>query len=325
MNPKAVPPVAVDPNAGSEQIMLYIVAGVAVAAALAVFFFFRYLWELRTRRVQGRLADVRSADEPVLVRPRPATDGRARFDESFANLLQQTGLQLTTDQAVAWIFLVGCIVAVVCFFVSNELWPLPIGFMLGGIAVVVTFFIYRSIYRNRLQAQFPDAIAFLARALRSGLSLEQAILLVGKESPKPLADEFELCTGRIKLGAPIQSALEAMAQRMQLIDFNAFVSTIAVYQANGGNLPVLLDRLEASARDRANFRAFFRAATAMSRVSMIPLAFMVPIITIIYLVWQPGYVQGYLATPAAPLVIGGAVLVECLGLYWIYWLLRYDY
>ncbi len=239
--------------------------------------------------------------------------------------MQQTGLKLTGDQAIAWIVLVGCVIGIAGMVASGDLWPLPIGFALGGLGVLVTLFIYRSIHHNRLQAQLPDAIAFLARALRSSLSLEQAILLVGAESPQPLADEFELCTARIKLGTPIHAALEAMAQRIRSIDFNALVSTIAVYQTNGGNLPVLLDRLEASARDRANFRAYFRAATAMSRISMIPLALMVPIIAIIFLVWQPGYVEGYLQTPSAPLVIGGAILVECLGLYWIYWLLRFDY
>ena len=191
--------------------------------------------------------------------------------------------------------------------------------------MLATFFIYRAIYRTRLQDQLPDAIAFLARALRSGLSLEQAIVLVGTESPQPLAAEFEQCVARIKLGTPIHTALEAMAQRMCAVDFNALVSTIAIYQANGGNLPVLLDRLEAAARDRANFRAYFRAATALSRISIIPIALMVPVITVIYLVWQPGFVQGYLESPTAPLVIGGAILVECLGLYWIYRLLRFDY
>jgi tight adherence protein B len=325
MNPKAIASPPVDPNSGTDPVMLYVLGGVAFLAVLGLFLLVRYLWELRARRVEGRLAGVRSADEPALLRPRPGTDGRAQLDDGFANLLRQTGLNLNTDQAVAWMILVGCVLAVAGFFLTEDLWPIPIGFILGGVGVLVTFFIYRAIYHGRLQAQFPDAIAFLARALRSGLSLEQAIILVGTESPQPLANEFEVCTGRIKLGAPILAALEAMALRMRTIDFNAFVSTIAIYQTNGGNLPVLLDRLEASARDRANFRAFFRAATAMSRVSMIPLALMVPVITIIYLVWQPGYVQAYLATPAAPLVIGGAILVECLGLYWIYWLLRIDY
>ena len=325
MNPKAAAPAAPDTNGDPEQILYYVLGAIAVAAVLAAFLLIRYLWDLRTRRAKRRLSGVRSVDEPAILRPRPATDGRARLDQGFANLLQQTGLKLTTDQAVAWIVLVGCVVGIAGLLASGDLWPFPVGFILGGLGVVATFFIYRSIYHNRLQAQLPDAIAFLARALRSGLSLEQAILLVGKESPQPLADELEQCTARIKLGAPIHVALEAMARRIQTIDFNALVSTITVYQANGGNLPVLLDRLEASARDRANFRAYFRAATAMSRISIIPLALMVPITLIIFLVWQPGYVQGYLQTPSAPLVIGGAVLVECFGLYWIYRLLRIEY
>ncbi len=52
MNPKAAAPVP-DPNGGTEQIMIYIVAGVAVIAAIAVFLLLRYLWELRSASNAG--------------------------------------------------------------------------------------------------------------------------------------------------------------------------------------------------------------------------------------------------------------------------------
>jgi tight adherence protein B len=325
MNGKLAAPPLDAPIASAEDYLLYTIACLAAAGAFLLFVLVRLLWNWRTRRLQSRLEMVRSGPEQVVLRRRQSVGRLARLDDGFESLLQQTGLDLTPDQAIAWVILIGCVLAAGAYFASGELWLAALGLAVGAAGVLATFFVYRSIYRARLQNQLPDGIALLARALRSGLSLEQAVSLVGQESAAPLAHEFKKCDAQVKLGLPVNAALESMARQMRTIDFYALVSTIAVFQTSGGNLPTLLDRLANSARDRAQFRAYFRAATALARLSVIPVALTVPVLAIAYYIWTPSYAQSFMSTPNAPLVIGAAILVECLGLYWIYWLLRFDY
>jgi tight adherence protein B len=251
---------------------IYVIGAFATVGVFLLFALLRFFWERRTRRIQQRLQQTGLQDDPVILRRQQHRGVFARMDHAFDNLVQQTGLDLKPDQAIAWMILVGGVLGVAAYLVREQEWLAVIGFFLGAAGVLVTFFIYRSQYRNQLQEQLPDAIYLLSRSLRAGMSLEQALTLIGADGMEPLAGEFRRCDAQIKLGLPISVALENMARRLQTIDFNALVSTVTMFQATGGNLPLLLDRLAQSARDRASFRAYFRTATALSRVSVIPVA-----------------------------------------------------
>ena len=325
MNNKLPIPLPGDPNAGSPDYFLYGGAALVAVGVFLLFLLVRYLWDLRTRRMQARMQMVRTGEEQVVLRRRLPQGRIAQLNFSFENLLQQTGLDLTPDKALAWLILIGCVLGSAAYLLSGELGLGAAGLAAGSGGVFATFLIYRSIYRGRLLDQLPDGLGLLARALRSGLSLEQGISLLGHESAAPLANEFKKCDAQVQLGLSVHSCLETMAQRLQSIDLHALVSAVSVFQTSGGNLPILLDRLATSARDRANFRAYFRAAIALSRISIIPVALMVPVMLIIFFFWPPSFVQSFMNTSTAPLVIGGVLLAEGIGLYWIYRLLRFDY
>jgi tight adherence protein B len=305
--------------------LIYVYGAAGALTAFVLFLLGRYIWDLRTRRLAQRLEDTGAADDSVVLRRQRPKGWTERMDQAFHDLVMQTGLDLKPDQAVAWMILIGGILAIAAYLVREEVWLAPIGFVAGAGIVLASFFIYRSIYRTKLQDLLPDAIFLLARSLRAGMSLEQALALIGNEGVEPLASEFKRCDSQIKLGLPIVAALENMARRLQTIDFNALVSTVTVFQTMGGNLPMLLDRLASSARDRTNFRSYFRTATALARISIIPVALAVPVIIIAYIGWQPDYVKGFLDTPNGPLFIGLAIAAELVGLFWIYRLLQFDY
>jgi tight adherence protein B len=321
MNPKLPAPLLGLP----DDYAYYVIGGLVAVGAFVLFVLIRLITDARARRLQARMAMIRSPDDVATLRRRQPQGAIEEFDDSFANLLKQTGLDLTPDRGIAWMIFVGCLVGVAVYLLTGLAWLTVIGLSLGAAGVFAVFLAYRTTYRIRLQDQLPDGIALMARALRSGLSLEQAVSLVAHEGAAPLASEFQKCEAQIKLGLPVHTALESMARQLNSVDVNALVSTIAVAQTTGGNLPLLLDRLAASARDRANFRAYFRAATALARISVIPVALTVPVLVVIYFLWTPSYAQPFMASPNAPLVIGAAMVVECIGLYWIYRLLRFDY
>ncbi|HZZ79959.1 MAG TPA: type II secretion system F family protein [Gemmataceae bacterium] len=304
---------------------VYLIGALAAAGAFLLFLLLRSLWETGSQKLNARLKN-ENADEPtgILRRPRP-TDWMGRFDRAFENLILHTGLELKPDQAIGWMILIGGALATGAYFVKDEVWFCAVAFFLGVGLVLGSFFFYRGQYLVKIQDQLPDAIYLLSRSLRAGLSLEQSLELLGNEGIQPLASEFKRCHAQIKLGLPISTALDNMAQELQMLDLNALVSTVSVFLSTGGNLPMLLDRLAASARDRANMRTYFRSATATARVAIIPVALAVPVILIAYIVWEPDYVSSFLETTNGRILMAGGVITEIIGLTWIYRLLRFEY
>lgn len=305
--------------------LIYIVGGLAAVGVFVLFVLLRALWETSNETVSVRLKDIETEGESGILRRQRPTDWTSKLDSAFENLIMRTGLDLRPDQALGWMILAGGALAVGAYFLKDELWFCAAAFFLGAGAVLISFFFYRASYLNKIQDQLPDSIYLLSRSLRAGLSLEQALELIGNEGVKPLATEFKRCHAQIKLGLPISVALENMAQELQMLDFNALVSTVTVFLTTGGNLPMLLDRLAASARDRSNLRAYFRAATAMARVAIIPIGLAVPVILFAYLVWEPDYVTAFLATTNGRILMVAGVALECVGFYWIYCLLRFEH
>jgi tight adherence protein B len=247
------------------------------------------------------------------------------MDHAFDNLISHTGLGIRGDQGTAWMLLIGSILGILGYFVHEEIWFALVAFAVGALGVLIIFVLYRRAYLTKLEDQLADTIYLMARSLRTGMSLEQAIEMIGERGIQPLASEFKRCDAQIKLGLPVSVALENMAKDLQMIDFNALVSTVAVFQTTGGNLPMLLDRLASQARDRSNMRKHFRTTTALARVSIIPIGLAVPTILVCYYIWQPDYAMAYLQTTGGKMTVICCVLAECVGLLWIYRLLRFDY
>jgi tight adherence protein B len=281
----------------------------------------RAMWERRLKLNEPK--DDPSSTEPTVVKV-PRGWG-AKMDYAFNRMIQRTGLQLSPEQALAIMILLGVGLAVLLVFWKGQFWLSGLGLTLGMIVPLVVFMIMQARWRRTLQDQLPDALFLLARSLRAGLSLDQAIALLGSQGLKPLADEFHRCAEHIKLGLAAPLALQFMAQRIQLSDFNVLVSLTNLHRATGGNLALLLDRAAAGARERNQFRGYFRSATALGRITAVFIGGAAPVLAIIYLIWQPEYIAKFTQSPGGWMALGLAVALEIIGVTWLYLLLRLEY
>jgi tight adherence protein B len=282
----------------------------------------------RRARLERRLNHVEPGDASIMPLT-PAEQKRLgwaqRMDRSFDEMVRRTGLELTGDQALGFICVVGALLAAGLYFWRGELWLSVLGLFAGMAGMLVVFLFLQRRYRRQLQNQLPDIFFLLARSLRAGLSLEQAIALAGDQGGKPLGPEFQRCAGQIKLGLSVPAALELMARRLQLLDFNIFVSTVALHYHTGGNLALLLDRLAASTRDHNQFVGHFRAATALGRITATFIGAVVPFLLLVYAVFEPEHIQAFFQNATGWLVLCGVLLLELIGIVWMYRLLRVDY
>lgn len=308
--------------------LILIVAGLASLFVFLVVLVIRLIIDRSQAHMHRRLNGHDETEIPGILarraREKKAKGWAARMDRRFEEMIQRTGTQMTAQEALALIALLTAGLAVGFYLIREELWLALFGMALGMGVPLGIFYYLQARYRRQLQDQLPDAFYLLARSMRAGLTLPQAIELVGEHGSKPLAGEFHRCSGQIRLGLPVREALQTMADRVQLLDFNAFVSTVILHQQTGGNLAEQLDRLAAGTRDRNQYRGYFRSATALGRITSTALALGVPLILLYYALFQPEHAMPFFQSTVGWIVVSVALGLELVGAVWMYFLLRVE-
>ena len=142
-------------------------------------------------------------------------------------------------------------------------------------------------------AKFPDAIELLVRGLRSGLPVTETLGVVSTEVPGPVGEEFKLVTERIKIGKPMEDALQDTADRLNTPEFSFFCITLAIQRETGGNLAETLSNLADVLRKRAQMKLKIKAMSSESKASAYIIgALPFTVFAMVYWV-NPKYLSGF--------------------------------
>ena len=153
-----------------------------------------------------------------------------------------------------------------------------VGYWLGGaffatIAAVAGFFApagavrYYRVRRIRLfNTQLTEALQQMANALRAGLTFQQAMDQIGRESAAPLRQEFGLFTKEVKLGVPIEEALVNMASRVGSEDLELVATSTNIARQLGGNMAEMFETIAATIRERFRLEGKIQALTSQKKM-----------------------------------------------------------
>lgn len=169
-----------------------------------------------------------------------------------------------------------------------------------------------------LDQQLPDAMLMMANSLRSGFSLLQAMEVVSREMPDPIARELAQVLREHQVGVPLEDALQAMAARCGSADLDLMVTAVLIQRKVGGNLAGVLEKIAGTIRSRLHLLGQVRALTAQGRLSgliigVLPLAMGVAL----YLL-APGFLDPLLHHPLGWGLLALGALMQATGL----WLIR---
>lgn len=250
--------------------------------------------------------------------------GRRGFLALVAGRLENAGLPLRPAEYIA-----GHLAAVVGLGVATSL--LTGSFMLAlAMVALATFGPVAALdsagqrRRQRFERQLPDALAMIAGSLRGGWGVQQAMALVASESPAPTSVEFRRVETEVRLGMPLEGALQLMADRVDSRDFSAVVTAIAIQREVGGNLAELLDSVGATIRERESLRRQVHALTAEGRISAYILTGLPFLIIGVLLVVNPGYLEPLIATVTGVVVLLATVFLLLVGAVWMYRVTRIE-
>lgn len=155
--------------------------------------------------------------------------------------------------------------------------PAAVGGMLGAGAPWLALAYCRQRRLAQINRQLADALALIARAMRSGHAFSSAVQMVAEESAAPLSREFAQVHEQVALGRDISLALEALVQRIPLDDLRLFTMAVRLQRQTGGNLAEVLDNISGLVRERLKLSAKVHALSAEGRLSAKVLSLMPPV------------------------------------------------
>ncbi|MFB3778295.1 MAG: type II secretion system F family protein [Bryobacteraceae bacterium] len=167
------------------------------------------------------------------------------------------------------------------------------------------------------EEQFPEALDFVARAMRAGHAFAVSLEMLADESPEPLSREIRQVFNEQNLGAPVDVALQNLARRVPLLDVSFFVSAVMLQKETGGNLSEILTKLSYVIRERFKLKGQVKAASAHGRITGLILTIMPIVLMFALLAVAPGYLQSMAKDSDGKWLIVGAICGQFLGYFFI--------
>lgn len=239
----------------------------------------------------------------------------------FRAMVDQSGLETTPRRVLTTAAVAAAVLGAAAFLLGGAFAALPAAAGAASLPVLRVH-LKRQARRERLRAQLPDAFDLMTRVIRSGQTMQQALMAVADEFTPPIAEEFGLCSEQQNLGLSTEEAYRELAERTGLVEIKIFVMGAAVQQQTGGNLSELLDRLATLLRDRAKIRGAVKSLTAEGRLQAALLMGLPPGLYLMMLALNGAYARQLLHYPK---VLVATVVLELLGALWIRKIINFDF
>ena len=232
-------------------------------------------------------------------------------------LLEQSGLTWSVAQYVLLTLTLALAAVLATMFVTKS------ALLYLGAAVFAALIPLGIVLRartkrmRRIEEQLPDALDLMSRALRAGHAFPSALKMVGDEMSDPIATEFGIAFDEVNFGMSLQDALMNLATRVPSGELKYFVVAVLIQRTTGGNLAELLDQIAAIMRARQKLMGTIRVLSADGRLSAWILCLLPFVLATAIFLLNPAFLAILWNDPAGTLVVGIAIVLMVIGIFWM--------
>jgi tight adherence protein B len=227
---------------------------------------------------------------------------------------QLRNLRLPTRTAGMWLrgWIVVCVLTGLgVTALMSSLWAGLISAL--AVAAVPWLVIRRLAEKRRVQIedQLADAMVSFSSAVRSGLSLPQALEILSQQCPRPIQQEFRQIFGEYRMGKTLEVCLREARERLRSQNFALFAAALEASRTSGGRLNETVERIAISVRELQRLERKLQAETAQARKSALYMACAPPFILAIYYVFfDPLQTTRLFTEPAGIMMLSIAALLN---------------
>jgi tight adherence protein B len=164
------------------------------------------------------------------------------------------------------------------------------------------------------EEQLPDAIDLFTRTMRSGHNIHSGLETIAAETSDPVRMEFKKLIEQLALGAPLETALHDLGERMPVIDLKFFITGLVLQRQTGANMVAVLENLALLVRERLNMAAKMKAHTAQQRFSAGLLCGLPFVVALGFWILKPEYIDLLYSDPIGSKFLTYAIISEIVGI-----------
>ena len=246
-----------------------------------------------------------------------AEDPGEEINSWFDKLCMQSGAEIAPSMLV---FLSLCFAVTfggVMFVIQENLLSTAILAIIGFFIPVVILLTMRARRQTLIVGQMPLLADGLARAARTGRSMEQCLHFVAEEVPSPLGDELKLSSGRLAMGLPVNRALNELPERTGVNSLRILTTALTVHQQTGGDIAKVMERMATTLRDRSQFLGRLQASTAASRATAVLMMVIPPLVFIFFMIRDPNYFNSLTSSKFGLYSLVIATILQVIGAIWV--------
>ncbi len=239
-----------------------------------------------------------------------------RFFDFFhlKNYVNKVAFSVLAKRQIVICFSTGLIFSLISAIVFHSFLTVFVSFIAGAF-IPVTFLMWKLKKREtELIKQLPDAVSMIARGLRAGQAMDDALSEVGRSLPSPIGGEIRRIYEEMAMGFSFEVAVRNFEKRFfGLSEVKLLCTAFIIQRETGGNLTIMLDKISQTIWQRFNLKRQIRALSADGRLSATIIGCLPFIFVLITMIFRPEYISTLFVHPTGRTALLTAVILESTG------------
>lgn len=237
----------------------------------------------------------------------------ARLIRPMRFVLEAKGF-VTSDAAVCSVVVAA---EALCFAVIALASCSIIGGILGAILALVAAVLWAQSWTERrsdsLRESVPEAIKAMEACSQTGLSLEQMLLQVSKETPPDLAQLFRRGANVLQTGGTASQALGCLKGEGSIQELAFVAVALDVQHQTGGSLKQILHAAQDVVEDELKLRRHLQVQTAQARLSARVVTIMPFILAVLLSLVSPHFLDPFFTSATGLATLAFALAMQAAG------------
>lgn len=245
------------------------------------------------------------------------TPGVSRIIRDLEKELAKTELLLKPQEYILISAGITVTLAAFLYLASRNMFMLLLGILCGLLGSLVYLNIKKKQRTARINHQLVDTITLISNGLKAGYSFLQAAEMVSRDMRPPMATEFKRLIRQMHMGMTAEEALKKLNERVESPDMDLLITAILIQRQIGGNLAEVLDKITETIQGRIRLKRDISTKTAQGRVSGLVLMLISPCLGFVIYFINPGFMNGLFTSAVGLLLVGAAVILQLIGVYFL--------
>lgn len=244
--------------------------------------------------------------------------------ETIEDLLEQAGKSYPSYRVIFAMLGLALLGGAITWHFTGNILATLIAVLFAGSIPILKLKNDRQKRLELFEEQLPDALDMMTRALRAGYPFNEAMHYIAEEMQPPIAKEFGITFEEINYGRDVREAFNYLLMRVPSMNLVAATTAILIQRDTGGNLAELLDKTSDILRKRFRFQRRVRTITAENRMSAWVLSLLPFVVFLAISLRSPSYVKPLFETEIGHLILGGGLVLQVIGAFWVRKQINFD-